>query len=79
MLKRLLRENVFQISTELQKGEIRKRLPAAKHYIVYPETTKGERDLDNNMGKKTRAGRGSHLQIEKAKRLPLIRQNRMKR
>ena len=66
MLKRLLSENIFQIATELRNGEIRKRLRAAKHYIVYPETTQGKKDLDNNMRQRTRAGIGSHRQMGRA-------------
>ena len=66
VLKRLLNEHISQIVAESQKGEIRKRLPAAKHYIVYPETTQGNKDLDNNMRRKTRVERCSHWQVERA-------------
>ena len=68
-------ENIPQIVTESQKGEIRKRLHAATHYIVYPQTTQGKKDLDNNMRQKTRVGRSSHWQMERAKSLPIIQQN----
>ena len=50
------------------KGEIRKRLPAEKHYIVYPATTQGQKDLDSNTRQKSRVGRSSHCQIFKAQR-----------
>ena len=33
---------IFQIATEFQKGEIRNRIPAEKHYIVYHETMQGK-------------------------------------
>ena len=60
----------FQIVTESQKG-IRKRLPAAKNYIAYPETTQGERDLRDNMRQKTRAVRSSYWQIKRRGNHPL--------
>ena len=60
----------FQIVTESQKG-IRKRLPAAKNYIVYPETTQGENDLGDNMRQKTRAGRSAYWQIRRHGNPPL--------
>ena len=56
-------EIVFRIVTEIQKAEIRQRLPAEKHYIVYPETIQGHKDWDIDMRRNTRAGRSSHWQI----------------
>ena len=41
----LLRKNKFIIVTEKKKVEIRRKLPVAKHYIVYPETVQGRKDL----------------------------------
>ena len=38
---------------------------------MYPETTKGQKYLNNNMRLKTRVGGSSHWQIEKAERHPL--------
>ena len=58
-------QSFFQIATESQTGEIRKRLPAAKNYIVYPETTQGKKDLGDNMRQQTRAGRRSYRQIKR--------------
>ena len=46
-----------------KKAGIRKLLPASKHYIVYPETIQGRKDLDAGMRRKTRAGRSSHWRI----------------
>ena len=43
-LRSLLAGNTFQIVTENMKSDIRKKLPSAKHYIVYPETTQGGRE-----------------------------------
>ena len=42
-LRNLLAGNTFQIVTEEMKDKIRKKLPAAKHYIVYPETVQGKK------------------------------------
>ena len=53
-LRRLFNENISQIVTENQEGEIRKRLPSAKHYIAYPETKQGQKDLNHNTRLKTR-------------------------
>ena len=71
MFKRLLSENIPQIVTVSRKGEIGKRLPAAKHYIAYPDTTQRKKDLDNNMWQKTRAGRSSHWKMERGKKHPI--------
>ena len=38
-------------------------MPASKHYIVYRETIHGEKDLDIDMRRKTRAGRSSHWEM----------------
>ena len=70
-LRRLLNENIFQIVTEIQKSEIRKRLPAAKHYIVYPETSQGEKNLGNSMRQKKRVGEIAQWEKEKARKSPL--------
>ena len=53
-LRNLLAGNTFQIVTEEMKDKIRKKLPAAKHYIVYPETAQGERIPNQEIRKKTR-------------------------
>ena len=53
-LRSLLAENTFQIVTEQMKNQIRKKLPAAKHYIVYPDTTQGQRALNEEIRRKTR-------------------------
>ena len=37
-----------------------KRLPTEKHYIVYPETIQGPKELNIDMRRKTRAGGSSH-------------------
>ena len=52
-------------------------MPAAKRYIVYPETIQGAKDLNIDMRRKTRAGRSSHSQIVLGGgvSLPLIRIN----
>ena len=42
-IRNLLTRNTTLIVTEWEKKEIRKRMPAAKRYIVYPETIRGER------------------------------------
>ena len=52
--RNLLAGNTFQIVTEETKDKIRRKLPAAKHYIVYPETVQGERILNQEIRKKTR-------------------------
>ena len=59
-LRCLLAENSSRIVTEVEMAGIRKRLPVAKHYTVYPETTQGQKDCDKDMRRKTRAGRSSH-------------------
>ena len=59
----LLNKNSFRIVTEIQKGEIRRKLPASEHYIVYPETIQGQEDLNTDMRRKTRAGGSSHWPI----------------
>ena len=55
-LGNLLNGNSSRIVTEIQKNEIRKRLPASQRYIVYRETTQGRKDLHIDMRRKTRAG-----------------------
>ena len=40
-LRNILSINVFRIETEDIEKEILSKIPAAKHYIVYPETTQG--------------------------------------
>ena len=75
MLKRLLSGGIFRIVTESREGEIRKLLPAAKHYIVYPETTQGKKDLGNNMRQETRVGRCSHWQMERGGKPSLNSEN----
>ena len=69
-LRRLLNGDISQIVTETHKGGIRKRLPAAKHYIAYPETTQGHKDLNQNASMKTRVGGNSHRQMEKGENAP---------
>ena len=59
----LLNGASFRIVTEIQKGEIRRKLTASGHYIVYPETIQGRKDLNIDMRRKTRAGRCAHWQI----------------
>ena len=59
----LLNGNKFRIATEIQKGEIRKRLPASKHYNVYRESFQGRKDFDIDMRRTTRAGSSSHWEI----------------
>ena len=53
-LRNLLAGNSFQIATGEMKGRIRKKLPGAKHYIVYPETVQGEGILNQEIRKKAR-------------------------
>ena len=53
-LRNLMADNTFQIVTEEMEDKIRKKLPAAKHYIVYPETVQGKRSLDQMIRKRTR-------------------------
>ena len=53
-LRNLLAGNTFQIVTEEMKDKIMKKLPAAKHYIVYPETVQGKRILNQEIRKNTR-------------------------
>ena len=53
-LRSLLAENTFQIVTDQKETQIRKKLHAAKHYIVYPETTQGQRTLNQEIRRKTR-------------------------
>ena len=53
-LRSLLAENTFQIVTEQVKIKLGKKLPAAKHYIVYPDTTQGQRTLTQEIRRKTR-------------------------
>ena len=53
-LSSLLAGNTFQIATEETKGQIRRKLPAAKHYIAYLETVQGEGILNQEIRKKTR-------------------------
>ena len=48
---------------KFKKAGIRKRLPSPKHYIVYPVTIQGQKDLNADMRRKTRVGRSSHWQI----------------
>ena len=53
-LRSLLAENTFQIVTEEMKNQIREKLHAAKHYVAYPDTTQGQRMLNQEMRRKTR-------------------------
>ena len=53
-LRSLLLGNTSQIATEQIKNQIRKKLPASKHYIVYPETTQGQRMLNREIRRKAR-------------------------
>ena len=46
-----------RIATEERKMEIRRKIPAAKRYVVYPEEIRGENDLNADMRRKTRVGR----------------------
>ena len=55
-LRSLMAENTFQIVTEQMKNQIRKKLHASKHYIVYPDTTQGQRTLNEAIRKKARLG-----------------------
>ena len=41
-MRNLVTRNTSRIVTAEKKKEIKKRAPAAKHYIVYPETIRGE-------------------------------------
>ena len=59
-LRGLLNGNSFRIVIEIYKAEIRKRLHAPNRYIVYHETIQGQKDLGENMRRKTRAGGSSH-------------------
>ena len=67
----LLIRNKFRIVTENQKAEIRKRLPAPKHYIVYHVAIQGQKDLDADMRRKTRAVGNSHWETVIGGRLSL--------
>ena len=40
-----------------KEKEIRRKIPASKHYIVYPEEFQGKMDLNTDMRRKTRLGR----------------------
>ena len=56
-LRNLVAINVFRIVTEEREKEIRKQIPEANRYIVYPGTIQGGKDLDADVRRKTRAGR----------------------
>ena len=60
-LRGLLNGNKFRIVNALRKAEIRKRLPAPKHYIGYPETIQDQMDLNVDMRRKTRARGEVHI------------------
>ena len=53
-LRSFLAENTSQIVTEQMKNQIRKKLPAAKHYIAYPDTTQGRGTLNEEIRRKAR-------------------------
>ena len=53
-LRSLLAENTFQVATDQAKNQIRENLPAAKHYVAYPDTAQGQRALNREMRRKTR-------------------------
>ena len=44
-LRNLLAGNTFQIVTEEMEDKIRKKLPAAKHYFVYPDAAQGKNEF----------------------------------
>ena len=56
-LGNLLDGNTFRVVTEARKVEIRRKIPLAKHYIVYPEKLHGQKDLNTGMRRETRASR----------------------
>ena len=62
----------------IAKGGIRKRVPDAKHYIVYPDTLQGRKDLDINMRREARVGRSSDWQMVLGRKPPLNSKNRIK-
>ena len=53
-LGNLLAGKTSQTVTGEMKDKIRRKLPAAKHYIVYPETVQGKRSLNQMIRKRTR-------------------------
>ena len=61
--RRLLYGNISQIVTESQKGEIRKRLPEAKHDIIYPGSNQGQKDLNIDVRHGARVGGRSYWKI----------------
>ena len=44
-LRNLLAGNTFQIVTEEMKDKIRRKLPSANHYIVFPKTVQGRKEV----------------------------------
>ena len=54
----LLTQNKFKIATGEIKGEIRRKLPPCKHYIVYPEKVQRGKELRKFMRRKTLVWRG---------------------
>ena len=50
------RKNTFRIVTGEREEEVRRKIPAPKHYILHPGTTQGEKDLDTDIRRKSRVG-----------------------
>ena len=48
--------NMLRVAAEERKAEIRRKIHASKHYVAYPETIQGKKDLDTDMRRRTRVG-----------------------
>ena len=56
-LRDLSSRNLLRVVTDERGNGIRRKIPQSKHYIVYTETVHGQKDLNTDVRRKTRAGR----------------------
>ena len=64
-IRNLLTRDTFRIVTE------EKKMPSPKHYTVSHAEIQGGEDLDVDMRRRTRAGRGSHWEMALGDKRPL--------